>query len=107
MSAHRDQPIGPGRGAEVHATFGMPSMGAVIHEERTTERRIAASRAELLRRVMVEFEEMPGLRITHAQAQRLFGLREDVCGRVLATLVDRAILRRDPNGAYVVNGHRP
>lgn len=50
---------------------------------------------------------MPGLSLTLAQAKRLFGLRDDICARVLTTLIDRAVLRRDPNGAYVVNGHRP
>ena len=50
---------------------------------------------------------MPGLSLTLPQAQRLFGLRSDICVRVLAVLVDRAILRRDLNNTYVVNGHRP
>jgi hypothetical protein len=72
------------------------------------ERRNLAARAELLRRIEVEYHEMPGLSLTVPQAQKLFGLRSsDICVRVLATLVDRAILRRDPNGAYIVNGHRP
>jgi hypothetical protein len=43
---------------------------------------------------------MPGLCLTAAQAQRLFGLREDICLRVFKTLVDAAILRRDVHGAY-------
>jgi hypothetical protein len=71
------------------------------------ERRNLASRAELLRRMEVEYHEMPGLSLTLAQAQRLFRLRDDICARVLTTLVDRAVLRRDRNGAYAVNGHRP
>ena len=71
------------------------------------ERRNLASRPELLRRMEVEYYEMPGLSLTLTQAKRLFGLRDDICARVLTTLIDRAVLRRDPNGAYVVNGHRP
>ena len=51
------------------------------------DRRDAHSRAQLIDRVRAEFIEMPCLRLTRAQAQRLFGLRADVCGRVLATLV--------------------
>lgn len=43
---------------------------------------------------------MPGLRLTLVQSQRLFGLRSDVCARVLSALVDAHILRRDENGAY-------
>jgi hypothetical protein len=49
---------------------------------------------------------MPGLRLTFAQAQRLFGLREDICVRVLDTLVQQEILRVDANGAFVRNGGR-
>jgi len=70
-----------------------------------TERRNLASRQALLRRITVEYDEMPGLRLTVAQADRLFGLREDVCTRVLHALVDVAILRRD--GSYARDGVRP
>ena len=71
------------------------------------ERRNLAARTQLLRRVESEYREMPGLRLTLPQAQRLFALRQDVCARVLTTLADQAILRRDANGAYILNGHRP
>ena len=72
-----------------------------------TERRNLASRQALLRRITVEYDEMPGLRLTAAQAQRLFGLREDVCTRVLHALVDVAILRQDVNGSYARHGAQP
>jgi hypothetical protein len=77
------------------------------HDAVQRERRNLRFRAELLRRVEAEYREMPGLRVTRPQAQRLFGLREDICARVLTALVDQALLRRDPNGAYLLNGHRP
>jgi hypothetical protein len=64
------------------------------------ERRNAASRRALLRRITAEFDEMPGLCLTAVQAQRLFGLREDIGIRVFSTLVDSAILRRDVNAVY-------
>ena len=73
----------------------------------STERRNLASRQALLRRITVEYDEMPGLRLTAAQAQRLFGLREDVCTRVLHALVDVAILRQDVNGSYARHGAQP
>jgi hypothetical protein len=44
-------------------------------------------RDELLQRVYAGFQEMPCLRLTAAQAQRLFGLRADVCERLLTELV--------------------
>lgn len=70
------------------------------------ERRNPASRQGLLRRITVEYDEMPGLCLSAAQAQRLFGLREDICMRVFNALVDAAILRRD-GLAYRRNGGRP
>ena len=71
------------------------------------EGRDEASRRGLLRRITVEYDEMPGLCLNAAQAQRLFGLREDICIRVFKTLVDAAILRRDVSGLYRRNGGRP
>lgn len=71
------------------------------------ERRDPASRTELLRRIESEYREMPGLRLSLPQARRLFALRDDICVRVLTTLADRGVLRRDANGAYVLNGDRP
>ena len=46
---------------------------------------------------------MPGLRVTVPQAQRLFGLREDICVCVLSALAGAHILQRDGNGAYAVS----
>src|SRR5687767_12635326 len=50
------------------------------------ERRIQSSRDALVRRVYGEFYEMPCLRLTPGQAQRLFDLRPDVCQRILTSL---------------------
>ena len=61
-------------------------------------RRNAAAREMLRERVLAEFREMPCLRLTPAQAQRLFGLRADVGTRILDTLVKTGHLRRDPDG---------
>lgn len=65
------------------------------------ERRDHLSREELLLRVALEYYEMPGLRLTRPQAQRLFGLREDVCARVLDTLVAAELLQRETDDTYV------
>jgi hypothetical protein len=56
---------------------------------------------ELLCRVESEYREMPGMCVTAAQAQRLWGLDATTCSFVLATLIDRGILRRTPRGTYV------
>ena len=64
------------------------------------DRRDHASRLQLLSRVRAEFEEMPCLRLTPGQARRLFGLRADICERILNTLVSNRTLYRDSDGRY-------
>ncbi len=54
---------------------------------------------ELVRRVREEFLEMPGLRLTPAQAMRLWGLEDETCHRVIDALVSVAFLRWTPRGA--------
>ena len=54
------------------------------------------------RRVLAEFEEMPGLALTPRQASRLFGLDQDVCKIVLDTLVDLAYLRQTSSGTVTL-----
>jgi hypothetical protein len=56
---------------------------------------------ELLRRIEGEYREMPGMCVTAAQAQRLWGLDPTTCEFVLTTLVERRILRRTRRGLYV------
>jgi hypothetical protein len=65
------------------------------------EHRNPQARTALLHRVYAEFSEMPGLCPTLAQAIRLFGLREDICLRVLGTLSADGLLRRTPDGRFV------
>ena len=43
---------------------------------------------QMLRRIQGEFLEMPGLRLTCRQAQRLWNLDQLVCESLLAALVD-------------------
>jgi hypothetical protein len=56
---------------------------------------------DVLQRIQGEFVEMPGLRLTAPQAQRLWGLERDVCLSVLGTLVDAKFLTRTRDGAFV------
>jgi len=44
-------------------------------------------------RVREEFREMPGLRLTPAQATRLWGLEHETCTEVIRTLVAADYLR--------------
>jgi hypothetical protein len=54
----------------------------------------------LLQRVYAEFLEMPGLRLTCQQAQRLWGLDQAACSQLLEFLVDARFLFRPAPGIY-------
>lgn len=48
-----------------------------------------------------EFLEIPGLKLTRSQMQRLWGLDQVTCDEVIATLVDSRFLRRTHADTYV------
>jgi hypothetical protein len=56
---------------------------------------------EVMRRVQGEFLEMPGLRLTEAQARRLWGLDAESCDALLGELVNEKFLSRTGDGAFV------
>jgi len=56
---------------------------------------------DALRRVKGEYLEMPGLRLTPAQAQRLWGLDREACDALLGALVDTRFLYRTRDGAFM------
>ncbi len=56
---------------------------------------------DVLPRVRAEYLEMPGLRLNPAQAQRLLGLEQCACERVLAALIETKFLRRLADGTFV------
>jgi hypothetical protein len=58
----------------------------------------------LVRRIEGEYHEMPGLKLTEVQAQRLWGLDRETCHVVLVTLMHKRFLRRTANGMYVRAG---
>lgn len=57
-------------------------------------------------RIQGEFREMPGLQLTLAQAQRLFGLEPAACQRVIDALVESSFLRRTASGTIVRAGEQ-
>ncbi len=61
---------------------------------------VVISRKELLTRVRGEFLEMPGLRLTQAQAQRLWGLDPQTCASVLKSLTEDKFLCQRSDGTY-------
>jgi hypothetical protein len=78
-------------------------MAARLPSLSLVDRRNHASREALLRRISGEFNEMPCLRLTRGQAQRLFSLRPDICERVLASLVRDGLLTCGSDGRYRLN----
>ena len=56
----------------------------------------------IVRRIRNEFMEMPGLRLTPAQATRLWGLEHDTCRAVIERLVSAAFLRWTAGGAVTM-----
>jgi hypothetical protein len=56
---------------------------------------------DVIRRVQGEYLEMPGLRLTPAQARRLWGLDAASCDALLMALVDAKFLFRTRDGAFM------
>jgi hypothetical protein len=61
----------------------------------------------LLRRVQAEFREAPGLRLTPAQAERLWGLDPITCEAVVVRLTQARVLARSADGRIVAVGTEP
>lgn len=53
-----------------------------------------------------EYLEMPGLRLTRRQAQRLWALDDDTCEVVLTTLRETGFLRLTRGGDYMLAAPR-
>ena len=58
--------------------------------------------ADLLCRIRAEYLEMPGLRLTAAQARCLFGLDAETGDAVPAVLVDAKFLSQTHNGMFAM-----
>jgi hypothetical protein len=76
-------------------------MAERLEHHLTTPTRLKTAIGDLIARVQGEYHEMPGLKLTDAQAQRLWGLDGRTCALVLTTLVEQQFLRRTAAGTYV------
>ena len=72
-----------------------PVEGITSHANRSEVTR------QLARLVWAEYAEMPGLSVTLAQAQRLWGVDEQTCRGAFDALIARGILRRTTKGRYI------
>jgi len=70
-----------------------------------TPTRLTTTISELIARVQAEYHEMPGLKLTEVQAQRLWGLDRASCDALLRALVDSKFLFRTRDGAFVRSDH--
>ena len=73
-----------------------------IRTPTTAETTTAA--AVWIERIDSEYREMPGLRLTLAQAARLWGLPGPQCRALLGALVEKGRLVETPDGHYCVAG---
>jgi len=55
----------------------------------------------LSERIRHEFVDLPGLKLTMAQACRLWAADERACQAALAALISEGFLRRTPSGAFI------
>jgi hypothetical protein len=60
----------------------------------------------VIHRIRAEFREMPGLRLTPAQATRLWGLERDICSAIIDRLVASEFLRWTPTGKVTMRSSK-
>jgi hypothetical protein len=66
-----------------------------------TQTRLTPLISTLLLRIESEYREMPGLKLTEAQARRLWDLDGDTCSLVLTTLLEQRVLKCTASGMYI------
>ena len=64
------------------------------------ERRDLAGREAIVRRIVAEFHDMPGLVLSLKQASRFLGVDQAACARILTGLTQAGILRRSDTEYY-------
>ena len=62
---------------------------------------------DVVRLIQMEYLEMPELKLTCWQAQRLWNLSEELCDQALAFLMRARFLMRTATGAYIRSGALP
>jgi hypothetical protein len=62
---------------------------------------------EAVELIQMEYAEMPELKLTFWQAQRLWTFSEELCERALTALIASGFLARTPDGFYVRRSTSP
>jgi hypothetical protein len=65
-----------------------------------TGRERVKSERTFVDRVRSEYAEMPGMRLTAAELQRLCGVERLICRTILDVLMDAGYLKRHDDGTY-------
>ena len=73
------------------------------HEARIDPSETMPSERVLCQRIQSEYQEMPGLRLTVAQASRLFNLQVSRCSEVLEALVREGVLWTNGREFFATN----
>jgi DNA-binding IclR family transcriptional regulator len=63
---------------------------------------MSVSETDLTRRILAEFREMPGTRLTVAQAARLWAIEGSEAARALERLESAGVLKQTSQGAYLL-----
>jgi len=64
------------------------------------ERRDFPRREAIVRRIVAEFHDMPGLVLSLRQASRFLGVDEGACARILTSLTVEGVLQRSATEYY-------
>jgi DNA-binding MarR family transcriptional regulator len=64
------------------------------------ERRDLRRREAVVRRIVAEFQDMPGLVLSLKQASRFLGVDQAACARILTMLTERGVLSRSTSEYY-------
>jgi hypothetical protein len=94
MIAVVDETVRP-RGECVYRLAARPLLGSAIMTD-------SPPTAASLLRIQAEYRELPGLKLTMTQAERLWALDEHTCEALLEALIASRFLRKTATDAYVL-----
>jgi hypothetical protein len=80
-----------------------PRLSPGSEEISLTETLTIVSKDEMLRRIHSDYLEMPDLRLSPSQAQRVWQLDEQTCTELLKSLTEEGLLQRTTDGTYALN----
>ena len=78
-----------------------PAAGRGPVERREVEMESGLQMREALFRIQIEYVQMPQLKLTARQVQRLWNLSSEVCDAALASLIRHGFLTQSLDGRYV------